>query len=255
MPNKKLMKKENFPIAIMAHRGYNKKYPENTLLSFRKAIEAKADYIELDVHFSADREIVVIHNGTTGNVANQNLIVKETNLDVLKSLDIGEGEKIPTLQEVFDLCKGKIGINIEIKAEELAEPVVKLVEKNGMIDDIIISSFIHSEVAQAKKLKPEINCATLEPTGGNYFAFFIAFLNKMRFIKHALEIKADSTNPIAIMTTKNLCSKAHALGLLVNPWTADKPKDWEKMINNGADSIITNDPEGLYNFLTSKYTK
>ncbi len=255
MPNKKLKKKENFPIAIGAHRGFNKKYPENTLLAFRKAIEAKADYIELDVHFSADREIVVIHNETTGNVANKNLVVKETNLDVLKSLDIGDGEKIPTLQEVFDLCKGKIGINIEIKAKGLAESVVNLVEKNGMIDDIIISSFMHSEVAQAKKLKPEINCATLEPTGGNYFAFFLAFLNKMGFIKHALSIQADSINPISMMTSKKLCTKAHALGLLVNPWAADKPKDWETLINNGVDSIITNDPEGLYNFLASKYSQ
>ncbi|QEE15919.1 glycerophosphodiester phosphodiesterase [Promethearchaeum syntrophicum] len=255
MVNKKLKKKENFPIAIIAHRGFNKKYPENTMLAFRKAIEAKADYIELDVHFSADKEFVVIHNYTTGNVANQDLVVKGTHLNILKSLDIGEGEKIPTLQEVIDLCKGKIGINIEIKAEGLAESVVNMVEKNGMIDDIIISSFIHSEVAQAKKLKPEINCATLEPTGGNFFAFFLAFLNKMGFINHALSVKADSINPISIMTSKKLCTKAHVLGLLVNPWTVDKPKDWERLIKNGVDSIITNDPEGLYNFLTSKYSK
>lgn len=243
MPFKKLKKKENFPIAIIAHRGFNKKYPENTMLAFKKAIEAKADYIELDVHFSADNEIVVIHNGTTGNVANKNLVVKETDLDVLKSLDIGEGEKIPTLQEVFDLCKGKIGINIEIKAPGLAEPVVKLIEKNGMIEDIIISSFMHSEVAQAKKLSPEINCATLELLGAG------------RLIKHALKISADSINPPTIMATKNLCAKAHAEGLLVNPWSPDKPKDWENLINNGVDSIITNDPEGLYHFLTSKYSK
>ena len=75
MSNKKLKKKENFPVSIIAHRGFNKKYPENTILAFRKAIEAKADYIELDVHFSADKEIVVIHNYTTGNVANQDLVV------------------------------------------------------------------------------------------------------------------------------------------------------------------------------------
>ena len=243
MPIKKLLKKDNFPIAIIAHRGFNKKYPENTMLAFRKAIEAKADYIELDVHFSAEKEIVVIHNGTTGNVANKDLVVKETNLDILKSLDIGEGEKIPTLQEVFDLCKGKIGINIEIKAPGLAEPVVKLIEKNGMIDDIMISSFMHGEVAQAKKLSPEINCATLYLLGGRLL------------IKKALKINADSINPPYIMATENLCTKAHSLGLLVNPWSPDKPKDWENLIKNGVDSIITNDPEGLHTFLTSKYSK
>lgn len=242
MPFKNLKKKENFPIAIMAHRGFNKNYPENTILAFRKAIEVKADYIELDVHFSADKEIVVIHNRTTGQVGNKNLVVKETNLDVLKSLDVGEGEKIPTLQEVFDLCKGKIGINIELKTVGIADSVVKLVEKNGMIDDIIISSFIHREVAQAKKLNPEINCATLEELGTS------------RLIKRAIKINADSINPPSIMVTKKLCTEAHDLGLLVNPWTPDKPKSWEKLIDKGVDSIITNDPEGLYNFLTSKYS-
>ena len=243
MEIKKLKKKENFPIAIIAHRGFSKKYPENTMLAFRKAIEAKADYIELDVHFSADKEIVVIHNHTTGNVANKDLVVKENDLDVLKSLDIGEGEKIPTLQEVFDLCKGKIGINIEIKALGMAESVVKLVEKNGTSEDIIISSEIHIEVAQVKKLNSVINCATIEEPGAS------------RFVKRALKINADSINPAQILATEILCSKAHASGILVNPWTTDKPKEWENLINNGVDSIITNDPEGLYNFLTSKYSK
>jgi len=243
MSNKKLMKKENFPIAIVAHRGFNKKYPENTILAFRKAIEVKTDYIELDVHFSLDKVIVVIHNRTTGNVANKDLVVKETNLDVLKSLDIGEGEKIPTLQEVIDLCKGMIGINIEIKALGMAEPVVKMIEKNGMGEDIMISSQIHKEVAHVKKLNSEINCATLEELGGS------------RFVKRALKINADSINPPYIMATEKLCSKAHALGIMVNPWVPDNPKDWETLISNGVDSIITNDPEGLYNFLTSKYSK
>ena len=241
MPFKELMKKENFPIAIIAHRGYKKKYPENTLLAFRKAIEAKADYIELDVHFSADKEIVVIHNKTTGHVANKDFVVKNKNLNVLKSFDVGEGEKIPSLQEVFDLCKGKIGINIEIKAKGMAESIVNLIEKNGINGDIIISSFKHKEVAKAKKLRPKINCAILEETGTG------------RLIKNALKIKADSINPPFIMVTRKLCNKAHDSGLLVNAWTSNRPKDWERLIKNGVDSIITNDPEGLYNFLASKY--
>jgi len=243
MPFKKLMKKENFPIAIIAHRGFNKKYPENTMLAFRKAIEAKADYIELDVQFSADKEIVVIHNRTTGHVGNKDLVVKETNLDVLKSLDVGEGEKIPTLQEVFDLCKGKIGINVEIKALGMVESVIKLVEKNGMSEDIMISSGIHKEIAQAKKLNSKIIWATVEEPGVS------------KLVKRALKINADSINPGQILVTEELCSKAHDSGLLVNPWTPDEPKEWETLINNGVDSIITNDPEGLYNFLTSKYSK
>ena len=89
------LKKKSFPIAIVAHRGYSKMYPENTLLAFQKAIDAKADYIELDVHETADHVVVVTHDYTCGRVANQDLHITATKLATLKELDFGQGEKIP----------------------------------------------------------------------------------------------------------------------------------------------------------------
>ncbi|MHA1744652.1 MAG: glycerophosphodiester phosphodiesterase [Promethearchaeota archaeon] len=252
MPNRAL--KKTFPVAIIAHRGYKKRYPENTLLAFLKAIEAKADYIELDVHKTADGHVVVTHDYTTGRLTDQNLTVRDTNLATLKELDFGQGEKIPTLQEVFELCKGKIGVNVEIKQEGLAESVNELIEANQVEDEVIISSFIHSEIDAIKKLNSKLCCATLEPSGGNILSIFLVTFMKDKFLKNAQKVNADAINPIHFHTTRKFCDKAHQLHLLVNPWTADTPKRWEKLIKAGADSIITNDPEGLYQFLTSYYS-
>jgi len=251
MPNRTL--KKTFPIAIIAHRGNKKSYPENTLLAFQKAIDAKADYIELDVHKTADNIVVVTHDYTSGRVANQDLVIRDTNLATLKELDFGQGEKIPTLQEVFELCKGKIGVNVEIKQEGLAKPVNDLIVANQVEDEVIISSFIHDEIATIKSLNKKLLCATLEPSGGNMLSFFLVTFMKGKFIENAQKVNADAINPIHFHTTRKFCNKAHQLHLLVNPWTADTPKRWEKLIKAGADSIITNDPEGLYRFLTTYY--
>lgn len=255
MPNRTLKKKKNFPIAIIAHRGYRKRYPENTLLAFQKAIEAKADYIELDVHKTADGHVVVTHDYTTGRVADQNLRVRDTNLAKLRELDFGQGEKIPTLQEVFELTKGKIGVNVEIKQEELAKLVNELIVTNQMDEEVMISSFFHSEIDEIKKLNSKLICATLEPSlgswGGYIWAYLVGFFTKKKFFENAQKVNADAINPIFFHATHKLCNKAHQMHLLVLPYTADTPKWWKKLIKKGVDGIFTNDPEGLYQFLTT----
>jgi len=107
---------------IIAHRGYSEKYPENTLVAFQSALDGNADMIELDITLSRDREIAVIHDDTLERTTNGSGEVADYGLNELKALDAGSwfderfsGERIPTLEEVFDLVKGRTWINIEIK--------------------------------------------------------------------------------------------------------------------------------------------
>lgn len=243
------MKSNNSKINILGHRGYKAKYPENTFLSFQKAIDAHADYIELDVHLTSDQEIVVCHDGTTGRVGNKNLVIRNTPLAELKTVDMGKGEKIPTLQEVFDLCKGKIGVQIEIKHEGCADKVVPLIEKNGMIGDVLLSSFVHSEMARVKELNGKILTAVLEPVKKNAL---LAFFATSAFIKDAKKVQANAIHPFVKYVNKKFVEQAHNAKLLVNPWTVDDPTVWKKIIDAGVDGIITNDPEGLYKYLEQK---
>src|SRR3712207_5048900 len=109
---------------IMAHRGAAAYAPENTIAAFTKAIEMKADAIELDIHLSKDDHIVVIHDEKVDRTTNGKGLVMEFTLEELKRLDAGswfnkefKNEKIPTLREVLELVAYKnIDLNIEIKA-------------------------------------------------------------------------------------------------------------------------------------------
>ena len=102
--------RKRFNVAIIGHRGFKSKYPENTLLSFSKAIEVGADAVEFDVHSSSDGVVVVCHDGSTRRTGSAAMIIHQTPFDQLRTLDMGQGEKIPTLQEVIDLCKGKVNM-------------------------------------------------------------------------------------------------------------------------------------------------
>ncbi len=238
--------KKKHDVCVIAHRGYNAKYPENTLLAFEKSIEVGADYVELDVHLSGDGEIVVIHDGSTKRVGDKDLDVESTDLATLKTVDLGEGQTIPTLQEVFDLCKGKIGVQVEIKQDGMAQKVIDLIKKNGMEKEVFFSSFKHSEMVDAKSIDVSIGTATLEPTASTAFK---ATFYKKSLIKQALKKNADATHPYFKLVNKKMVDEAHKQGILVNPWTVDNESDWEKLVGYGVDGIITNNPEGLIDFL------
>ena len=128
---------------VIAHRGASNVTPENTLKSFKKAIELGADYIEFDVHRTKDGEIVIMHDSSTFATTGHKGSIRRMTLEELKELDCGEGEKIPTLQEVIDLAKGKIGLQIEIKAKSLADSLVSLLRSENLIESTLISSFLH----------------------------------------------------------------------------------------------------------------
>jgi glycerophosphoryl diester phosphodiesterase len=238
--------KKQFSLAIIAHRGFKKSYPENTLLSFEKAIDAHADYVEFDLHETSDHEIVVNHDASTGRTGNTAYVIKDTPLATLKTLDMGSGQKIPTFEEVITLCKGKIGLQIEIKVVGIVERVVQLIEKNKMESDVIISSFTHTELQKAKSLNKNILCSALEPIMSNAIK---AVFSRGVFIEDAKKIGADGVHPLYKYINAKFCQKAHAAGLYVNPWTIDSPQQFTKLQRAGVDGIISNDPQGLYDFL------
>ncbi len=109
---------------IVGHRGAAGYEPENTLLSFQKAIEIGVDWIELDVHRSSDGHLMVIHDDTVDRTTRGHGKVSEMTLAELKKLDAGKGQKIPTLQEAIDFMKGKVRVIIEIKQEGTEADVV-----------------------------------------------------------------------------------------------------------------------------------
>lgn len=242
--------KAQFDVAIIAHRGYKKKYLENTLLAFQKALEAKADYIEFDVRKTKDGVLVVIHDRSTLRITGKKYIIEKTDFATLRTLNYGQGERIPTLQEVLELCKGKIGLQIELKSIGLAEPMVNLVSEFGMEQEVLVSSFNHSEVAKVKKLNPNLICAVLEPSFMNFSVLIKRIFNRQIYFNDAEKYGVEGIHPLFPYVSKSFCTKAHDHGWFVNAWTVNIPFLWKKLIKAGVDGIVTNEPKKLYDFLS-----
>ena len=159
---------------LFAHRGYSAKYPENTMAAFRAAMNYEIDGIELDVHMTKDGHIVVIHDEKVNRTTNGKGYVKDMTTQQIKELDAGskfnplfKGEKIPLLEEVIQLIEPtNLKLNIELKSDVfpyygMDMEVVKLVEKYGIQNRTIISSFDHETLTRIANVAPLIETAPL----------------------------------------------------------------------------------------------
>lgn len=125
---------------IVGHRGAAGIAPENTLLSFRKALESGCEWVEMDVHVTKEGKAVVIHDRTVDRTTNGSGAVCDMTLAEIRMLRCDQGQQIPTLQEVIDLCNKKASLQIELKSEGAAQAVNDILQRNG-IRDVLVMSF------------------------------------------------------------------------------------------------------------------
>ena len=223
---------------ITAHRGASVDAPENTLASFSKAIEDMADVIELDVQMTKDGYIVVMHDTsayrTTGVLKN----ITELTLREVKRLDAGywyseqyKGEKVPTLEEVLQLAKGKIKLNIEIKtadnSDEVAKKVVKLIQKYSMQDSCVITSFDYSALQAVRSYDEEIE---------------VGYILSVAYGKFYEIDDVDFFSVNASFLTKRVVDAIHNSGKQVYAWTVNNDASIKNLTNKGVDNIITDKP-------------
>jgi len=243
---------------VVAHRGYRGKFPENTLAAFEAAIDVEADMIELDVCLTSDRVPVVIHDETLDRTTDGKGLVSEHSLSDLKKLDAGSwfsaefrNENIPTLEELLQKIRGRITVNIEIKLESFEAPappdsieiqVCKLVEKLGMTDSVIISSFEHLFFARIQRwyrAQKKSTALRMAPLQGSPLAeeFAVALCKRN---------KAYSYHPDESLVTHSLIQTLKADGLRIFPYTINDEKRMEQLIKWGVSGIISDEPERLW---------
>lgn len=231
---------------FVAHRGYKGIRPENTLTSFQAALDVKAAMIEFDVSFSKDRKLVIMHDDTLERTTNGKGQVNDHTLAELRELDAGswfhpdfKGEGIPTLAETLDLIQHKVAINIEIKKEYFEEgdpedsienQVADLVEKRGLIDEVVISSFEIRYLERLAKRNPALNLAfiTLEKADD-------VILEKCR------SLKFWGFHPWYAILDREQVEKMHRHGFVVNSFTVATDEDYKNLLEMGVDGIITDD--------------
>ncbi|HUV02606.1 MAG TPA: glycerophosphodiester phosphodiesterase family protein [Desulfobacteria bacterium] len=144
-------------LRVIAHRGARAEEPENTLRAVKRAAECGADAVEVDVRFSSDQEPVVIHDETLDRTTNGSGAVSEQTFEQLRTLDAGNGEKIPTLSKVLSLVKA-LGreLVIELKEPGTEERVVREIVRAGRERNVVIASFFHSLLLRMKELAPDL---------------------------------------------------------------------------------------------------
>ncbi len=216
---------------VVGHRGAAAYAPENTLKSFEMAWKMGADMIELDIQSTADGRIVCIHDYELERTCGHTGLVHETDYDIIRTLDAGEGEHVPLLSEVLDFCKGKIGVNIEIKEPGVEEQALRLVQERDMLDAVLFSSFLHGTLQNLRELDTDAKTGVLysEPPDDP--------------VKHALSLDANAINPLFFTIVPELVESAHSAGLKVYPWTVNDEDMMLELLKIGVDGIISDMPD------------
>ncbi len=242
-------------VSVVAHRGLSAEAPENTMVAFRRALDAGCDLIEFDCHVTADGTIAVIHDDTLDRTTNGTGNVSEHTWEEIRALDAGRkfgveftGERVPSLDELIAWAKGTpLTLSLEIKQPTpatgrppypgIAERVVDLLTAHGMERRALIHSFDHATVRHVRELLPE--AATAVSYGGG------TFVDPLVLGRAA---DASGIHPWWAWVSPEVCRVAHDAGMHVHAWGAGEPPDPERietLVRAGVDSLDAADPRTL----------
>jgi glycerophosphoryl diester phosphodiesterase len=245
---------EIFKNGISAHRGDSEKFPENTVEAFLAGISAGADWLELDIRYTADRQLVVIHDAVTGRVADKDLIVAETSLAELKKLDFAfqfrkrnpgtPVSRIPTLREVLIAAGGKddVGISIQPKntgaeGKKAVEETISLAKELGMLEFIGFNDGQLDLMRLVKEKNPKIP------------VFYDIFSPNLEHLKEALKYGFESLICFKDNITQEWVDAVHSTNIIPGAWTVDSADEFKKLYQMGVKRFYTDCPEKMLKIL------
>jgi glycerophosphoryl diester phosphodiesterase len=231
---------------LWAHRGAAAELPENTLASFRRAVELGAHALETDLHMTADGHVVVAHDPDGKRLAGVPREIRRVSLAELRTWDVGRGLGVPTLAELLEELPG-VPLNVDLKQRQpsLVEPVVSLLRRMNAEDRVLVASFDAQTLIEVRRagyrgrtglgrsdvlrllLLPRI-CDRLYPQKG-----------QAAQVPHRLN---GVPTPLA---TRRFIDRCHANQLRVDFWTVNDPAEARLLLALGADGIMTDDPAAI----------
>lgn len=225
-------------VKISAHRGFSSKAPENTLPAFAEAIDAMADFVELDVQQTKDGELIILHDSNLKRTTGVNKFIWNLTFDEVRSMDAGvwfseeyAGTQIPTLEEAIQLCKGKALMNIEIKTnshfKDLEEKVIELIQQYDLQNQCVVQSTDIRALTKVKELDPSIRTGII--LMGAYGDF------EASSVIDFFSIRSQFVN-------RNMVKSAHTNGKAVYAWTVNTKNEIRRMKVLKVDNIITDRP-------------
>ncbi len=228
---------------IFAHRGASGDYPENTLAAFQAALVSGCHGIELDVFLHQD-ELVVIHDRQMQRTTNGDGWLEDYSKAALFALDAGNGQAIPTLWQVLELCANRLAINIELKDPASAPALVQLLQQAQRhlqldLNTILVSSFHHPLLIQLHQLLPTLRLGMLI---AHYPADLVALLSTLPWAS----LHCDRG-----FVDQALVQQAHQLGLAVYVYTVNEPREALWLRSIGVDGIFCNYPAAARQWLAA----
>lgn len=233
-----------------AHRGASGYFPENTMVSFQKAIEMGCTGIETDVQVTKDGVLVLIHDEMVNRTTNGKGFVKDYTYSELSKLDAGAwmgvdftGIKIPTAEELIYLALDKnIIINFEIKNgiviyEDIEQKLIDLIYKHKMEDKVILSSFNHYSLAKCNEISKEINTGVLYMEG------------IYKPYNYAKTVGASAIHPHFYAINEEVIKKTKKHRIDINVFTVDDEKKMKFFLDMKVQGIITNYPDKLHKII------
>lgn len=237
---------------VIGHRGAAGHYPENTIISFQRAIEMGADAIEFDVHLSKDNVLVVCHDESIDRTTDGKGLIKDLTYQELGQFNAAnlyrdmEHQLIPSLDQVMELAKdSNIMVNIELKSGVVLYPLIEekvaeAIEKFDMVENTIVSSFNHYSLLSIKKINPRIKIGLL------YMAGLVEPWH------YAARIGAEAIHPLFFNIVPQVMSGCKESGIMVNPFTVNNEDHMRYMIGLGVSGIITDYPDRLSQIIKGK---
>jgi glycerophosphoryl diester phosphodiesterase len=249
-------------IVVTSHRGFSGRFPENTLLAFKKAAEAGSDMIEFDIRGTKEREPVILHDSSIDRTSNGSgklvdytiLELKEFNFSLPNTSrgeftdykDSGHSDitnfkhpniTIPTLKEALETIPENIALNIQIKETDdpLINKICYLFDEFSLYDRAYLTLSTFEDAAEIKKINPLINVCILERKR----KFDIKLVKKMQ------EFGCKYIQPRYEYVTPKLCTLIKEMELYANMYYSDTTEDNKKYIGYGIKGILTNYPDIL----------
>ena len=236
-------------VMLLAHRGFSGKYPENSPLAFRKAVEETgADGFESDVHITKDGKLIIFHDASVERTSNGTGFIKDHTYEEMLELDIGSwmspefaGQHIWTFDQLLDFCdETNMLLNMELKNYEvfyegLEQRVIDAISAHKMQDRVFVSSFNHISMQKFKELCPDIKTGLL---------YDKPYLDIDKYIERS---NADNMHPryMLLQYQPELVDLYHSRGMKVNTWTVNDEENMRDMIHRGVDAISSNHADVL----------
>lgn len=229
---------------LIAHRGASGYAPENTMASFRLALEMGAKAVEFDVHQTRDHELVVLHDEDLKRVGRKKARVRDLTREELAAIDVGSwfdpcfsAERVPTLSDVYDLAQGKAELHLEIKRGSryypgIEERVVDLIQRRKAWGTTLVSSFDHAALFSIRSLDTRLRIGYLLGLTGMKTAF-----------REMEELRTESLNISARQADARRVRECKERGLRALVYTINSRKELARMDRLGVDGVFTNFPE------------